>query len=80
MSQHSDSLMLGHFFFILNDLLFGGAETNMGRKGKKEIAAVICNYNKGQYVTECIQSVLESAFTDFDVIVSKWNGGSCNLR
>lgn len=69
MSQHSDSLMLGHFFFILNDLLFGGAETNMGRKGKKAIAAVICNYNKSQYVTECIQSVLESAFTDFDVIV-----------
>ena len=35
----------------------------------KKIAAVICNYNKSAYVTECIQSVLESAFRDFDIIV-----------
>ncbi len=33
------------------------------------IAAVICNYNKSGYVTECIQSVLESSFKDFDIIV-----------
>ncbi len=35
----------------------------------KKIAAIICNYNKSAYVTECIQSVLESAFQDFDIIV-----------
>lgn len=33
------------------------------------IAAVICNYNKSKYVTECIQSVLESSCKKFDVIV-----------
>ena len=37
--------------------------------GKKKIAAVICNYNKSKYVTDCIQSVLESKFRDFDIIV-----------
>lgn len=35
----------------------------------KKIAAVICNYNKSNYVTNCIQSVIESAFQDFDIIV-----------
>lgn len=35
----------------------------------KTVAAVICNYNKRQYVLDCIQSVLESIFTDFDIIV-----------
>lgn len=35
----------------------------------KKIAAVICNYNKSGYVTDCIQSVLESEFQEFDVIV-----------
>lgn len=33
------------------------------------IAVIICNYNKSKYVTECIQSVLESVFQMFDVIV-----------
>ena len=33
------------------------------------IAAVICNYNKSKYVTECIQSVLESSVRNFDIIV-----------
>lgn len=41
----------------------------MEQKQTKPIAAVICNYNKSQYVTDCIQSVLESAFTDLDIIV-----------
>lgn len=35
----------------------------------KKVAAVICNYNKKDYVTECIQSVTESVFRDFDIIV-----------
>ena len=35
----------------------------------KKIAAVICNYNKSNYVTNCIQSVIESAFQDLDIIV-----------
>ena len=33
------------------------------------IATVICNYNKSKYVTECIQSVMESVFQKFDIIV-----------
>lgn len=33
------------------------------------IAAVICNYNKSEYVINCIQSVMESAFKEFDVLV-----------
>ena len=40
-----------------------------GKMGRKKIAAVICNYNKCAYVTECIQSVLESVFQDFDLMV-----------
>lgn len=35
----------------------------------KKVAAVICNYNKKDYVTECIQSVTESAFEDLDIVV-----------
>jgi len=35
----------------------------------KKIAAVICNYNKKEYVAECIQSVTESSFTDMDIVV-----------
>ena len=35
----------------------------------KKVAAVICNYNKKDYVTECIQSVAESVLRDFDIIV-----------
>lgn len=34
-----------------------------------KVAAVICNYNKSDYVIQCIQSVLESRFTDFDLFV-----------
>lgn len=41
----------------------------MEKKIGKSIAAIICNYNKSNYVTNCIQSVLESALTDFDIIV-----------
>lgn len=39
-----------------------------GNKMRK-IAAVICNYNKRDYVTECIQSVIESVFQELDIIV-----------
>lgn len=42
---------------------------NSRREKVKSIAAVICNYNKSDYVTNCIQSVLESKYTDFDIIV-----------
>lgn len=35
----------------------------------KKIAAVICNYNKKEYAAECIQSVMESVFTDLDILV-----------
>lgn len=33
------------------------------------VAAVICNYNKREYVVNCIQSVLESDFDGFDLFV-----------
>lgn len=35
----------------------------------KEVGIVICNYNKQDFVTNCIQSVLESKFTDFEIYV-----------
>ncbi len=35
----------------------------------KEIGIVICNFNKEDAVLECIQSVLESKYTDFDLYV-----------
>lgn len=35
----------------------------------KEIGIVICNYNKSSYVLKCIETVLASEFTDFDVFV-----------
>lgn len=35
----------------------------------KEIGIVICNYNKSKQVQECIQSVLESQYQDFDLYV-----------
>lgn len=35
----------------------------------KEIGIVICNYNKENQVLDCIQSVLESRFQDFDLYV-----------
>lgn len=35
----------------------------------KEIGIVICNYNKEKQVLECIQSVLESQYQDFDLYV-----------
>lgn len=46
-------------------------ETNETKeiKQRKTVAAVICNYNKSGYVTQCIQSVLESLFEQMDIIV-----------
>lgn len=35
----------------------------------KKIGIVICNYNKQEAVLECIQSILESKFQDFDLYV-----------
>lgn len=35
----------------------------------RKVIAVICNYNKKDYVAECIQSVTESAFKDMDIAV-----------
>ncbi len=35
----------------------------------KRVAAVICNFNKVDFVLDCVQSVLESKYTDFDVYV-----------
>lgn len=35
----------------------------------KKVAAVICNYNKKEYVSQCIQSVMESLFEDMDIVV-----------
>ena len=35
----------------------------------KKIGIVICNYNKEDAVLECIQSILESRFQDFDLFV-----------
>lgn len=35
----------------------------------KKIGIVICNYNKREYVVNCIQSVLESKEKDFDIYV-----------
>jgi len=36
---------------------------------EKPIAIVICNYNKKDFVVNCIKSVFESNFKDFDLIV-----------
>ena len=35
----------------------------------KELAIIICNYNKADYVVKCIRSVLESEYQDFDLYV-----------
>ncbi|RKI39304.1 glycosyltransferase [bacterium D16-51] len=35
----------------------------------KRIGIVICNYNKKDMVIKCIQCVLESKFTDYDIFV-----------
>lgn len=35
----------------------------------KEVGIVICNYNKAEQVLECIQTVLESKYQDFDLYV-----------
>ena len=35
----------------------------------KKVAVVICTYNKCEYVVNCIESVLNSNFKDFDLIV-----------
>ena len=34
-----------------------------------EVAVVICNYNKKDYVLGCIESVFASSFEAFDLIV-----------
>jgi len=36
---------------------------------EKPVAIVICNYNKKDFVVNCIKSVFESNFKDFDLIV-----------
>ncbi len=36
----------------------------------KKVGIVICNYNKKEYVVNCIQSVLESKTDDFDIYVA----------
>lgn len=36
---------------------------------KKSIAIVICNYNKEDYIINCIKSILESTINDFDIYV-----------
>lgn len=35
----------------------------------KETAVVICNYNKENYVVNCIKSVLESTYSNYDIYV-----------
>ncbi len=35
----------------------------------KKVVAVVCNYNKREYVAGCVQSVVESAFEGLDVVV-----------
>ncbi len=48
-----------------------------------KILAVICNYNKKDYVTECIQSVMESAFKDMDIAVvdnASTDGSASHIR
>ena len=35
----------------------------------KKIGIVICNYNKEDMVLDCIQSILESKFTDYKLFV-----------
>ena len=37
------------------------------KKTRKKTGIVICNYNKSSYVVNCIQSVLESDTTDYDI-------------
>lgn len=36
---------------------------------EKEVAIIVCNYNKKEYVLPCIQSLLESSFQDFTIYV-----------
>lgn len=43
----------------------------------KKVGIVICNYNKEDAVLDCIQSILESEFTDFDLYVVD-NGSTDN--
>ena len=35
----------------------------------KSIGIVICNYNKQDYILNCIKSVLDSSISDFDIYV-----------
>ena len=36
---------------------------------EKQIAVVICNYNGGEYLTRCVESILSSNRDDFDIII-----------
>ena len=36
---------------------------------KKEVAIIICNYNKREYVLKCINSVFNLSFKDYDLFV-----------
>lgn len=36
---------------------------------KKDVAVIICNYNKKEYVLKCIKSVMDLAFRDYDLYV-----------
>lgn len=46
----------------------------------KEIGIVICNFNKEDAVLECIQSVLESKYTDFDLYVVDNGSTDCSVE
>lgn len=36
---------------------------------EKEVAIIICNFNKQEYVIKCIESVLKSTYTNYDIFV-----------
>ena len=47
----------------------GSGRKEKGVRGLKKVVAVVCNYNKREYVAGCVQSVVESAFEGLDVVV-----------
>lgn len=55
--------------FLRDGTLLFQSEEDIGEPMMKKIGIVICNYNKREYVINCIQSVLESKRTDFDLYV-----------
>ena len=46
----------------------------------KEVGIVICNFNKEDAVLDCIQSVLESKYTDFDLYVVDNGSTDCSAE